>query len=335
MKNKQALTRYRLIDNLMTNKQRPAPSLQEIVDYVGEKLGTSVSVACIQKDIYAMRYDESLGYFAPIKWDRQQRGYVYSEENYSIDKIPVSEEDLQGLELAVGILEQFKHIPAIKLFEDAITRMATAVQRNRETMTGHNVLQLDRPLRYKGIEFMGDIVEAIQQKKELKLFYLPFSRKEAKKHTIHPYFVKEYKGRMYLIAKDLHPTKVPKFLTFAFDRIKDIVFTHRTFIEEAVDKENYFDAAIGVTLTGDAPERIRFRMSPEHAHYITSQPIHRSQRIIKETSKWVEVELELVINYELISMLMSYGEQICILKPKHLAETIYNKAKKMVALYMQ
>lgn len=62
MKNKYAVTRYRLIDNRMTMKQKPAPSLQEIVDYVSEKLGTTVSVSSIQKDIYAMRNDEGLGF---------------------------------------------------------------------------------------------------------------------------------------------------------------------------------------------------------------------------------------------------------------------------------
>ena len=66
MRNKNALTRYRLIDSRMTIRQKPAPSLAEIVDYVSEKMGTSISVASIQKDIYAMRYDESLGFNAPI-----------------------------------------------------------------------------------------------------------------------------------------------------------------------------------------------------------------------------------------------------------------------------
>ena len=76
-KNKNALTRYRLIDNRMTIRQKTAPSLQELVDYVSEKMGAPISVASIQKDIYAMRYDESLGFNAPIEYDMYKKGFKY------------------------------------------------------------------------------------------------------------------------------------------------------------------------------------------------------------------------------------------------------------------
>ncbi len=117
----------------MTIRQKPAPTLQELVDYVSEKLGTPVSVSSIQKDIYAMRYDASLGFNAPIEYSQEKRGYIYTDPDYSINKIPLSEEDLQGLEMAIGILEQFKGIPAIGLFEDSITKLATAVKHSRST----------------------------------------------------------------------------------------------------------------------------------------------------------------------------------------------------------
>lgn len=317
----------------MTIRQKPAPSLQEIVDYVSEKMGAPISVASIQKDIYAMRYDESLGFNAPIEYDPLKKGYVYTDPSYSITNIPVSEEDLQGLEIAIGILEQFKEIPAIKLFEDSINKIASSVKQSRERVSGGSILLLDRPKRYQGIEYMNDIVEAIHGKNVLRIQYQPFNKTEPKKHTVHPYFIKEYNSRMYLIGKDIHPTKESKFLTFAFDRMHDVIKMNQTFREEEVDKENYFRAAIGISLPNTSPEKIVLQFDPLQANYLKSQPLHHSQKIVKETKKECVISVELVVNYELRSLLQSFGDKVKVLKPASLAKEMKDVAEKMVAQY--
>jgi predicted DNA-binding transcriptional regulator YafY len=333
MKNKNASARYRLIDIRINMKQKNVPSLQDLVDFVSEKIGEKVSVSSIQKDIYAMRYDESLGFLAPIEYDNYKKGYVYTEDNYSINKIPVSEEDLQGLEIAIGILEQFKEIPAIKMFEDAINKIASSVKMSREQAQQSSILILDRPKRYQGIEYMSDIVDAIRQKHVIKFLYQPFTKKEAKKHTVHPYFIKEYNSRMYLIGKDIHPTKETKFLTFSFDRMNDVIKMNQQFQEEIIDKESYFKSAIGISLPTTKPEKLVLQFDPAQANYIKSQPIHHSQKIIKDTKTNFTISVELVINYELMALLLSFGDQLKVLKPLTLAATLKSTAKNVFEQY--
>lgn len=84
MKNKNAQARYNLINHRLRNNMRPCPSLQELVDYVNDRLAAEVSVSTIQKDIYAMRHDENLGYFAPIMYDPYQNGYFYTDKEFTI-----------------------------------------------------------------------------------------------------------------------------------------------------------------------------------------------------------------------------------------------------------
>ena len=333
MKNKQALTRYRLIDNRMTMRQQLPPTLEQLVTYVSEKMEQPISVSCIQKDIKAMRYSEALGFNAPIAWDAKKHGYVYTDPNYSINKIPVSEEDLQGLEMAIGILEQFKNIPAIKIFEDAIGKLSAAVKHSRQHDEHKGILILDRPKRYVGIEYMNDIVEAIQQKRIIRLSYQPFSRNEPRKHTLHPYFIKEYNGRMYLIAKDIHPTKETKMLTFAFDRMSDVIPMHTTFQEEHLDKENYFQSAIGITLSNAEPQEIHLSINPTQSGYLKSQPIHHSQTILKDNEIEFAIRLNLVINYELTSLILGMGDQVTVLQPQSLADKIKDTATAILNKY--
>lgn len=334
MNNKNALTRYRLIDARITSKQKDAPKLKELITYVSEKLGTPVSESSIQKDIYAMRYSEALGYFAPLEYSKEHGGYIYTEKDYSIQRIPVSEEDLQGLEIAVGILEQFKEIPAIKIFDDALQKIAVSVKQSRQQhqQQGSKLL-FDKPRRYLGIEYMSEIVEAIHEKKVIRFLYQPFNKPEGKKHTVHPYFIKEYNNRMYLIGKDIHPTKEAKFLIFGFDRMKDVLKMNQTFIEEDLDIENYFTSTIGISLPNTQSEEIVLQFHPAQTNYLKSQPLHHSQKIIKENKQGLHITLNLVINYELKAMILGFGNQVKVLKPKSLQTEIIDTIGAMKAMY--
>lgn len=333
MKNKNAFTRYRLIDQRLTNKTAPPPSLDELVEYVSDKLDMNISVSSIQKDIYAMRYDHQLGFNAPIEFDRYKRGYVYTEPDYSISRIPISAEDLSGLEFAITILEQFKDIPAIKVFEDAITKLASSVKQNIEHEAGNsNVFILDRPNSYKGIEFMPLIVEAIRERREIVLRYKPFG-KEEKKHTVHPFFIREYKGRLYLIARDIHPTKESKTLTFSFDRMVDVIKMNNTFGEESVNNKAYFNSTIGISNTDEKPQQIILQFAPRLANYLISQPLHHSQQIIKKDQTQFTISVEVVINYELTERIKGYGAEVKVLKPESLANEIKRSAQEVLNLY--
>lgn len=333
MKNKNAYARYRYIDQRLTNKSLKAPSLDDLVDYVSEKLDMSISVSSIQKDIFAMRHDSNLGFDAPIEFDRYQRGYVYTEEDYSISKMPVSADDLKGLEFAITILEQFKDIPAIKVFEDAITKIASSVKQNIENeQAGQDVFILDRPNSYKGIEFMPLIVEAIRERREVVLKYKPFG-KEEKKHTIHPFFIREYKARLYLIAKDIHPTKAPKTLTFSFDRMIDVIKMNKTFDEGSINNRAYFDATIGISRTDAKPQEVVLQFAPHQSNYLLSQPLHHSQKVIEQTDQVFTISVEVVLNYELSERIKGYGSQVRVLKPKSLAKEILEDAKALIKLY--
>ena len=333
MQNKYAISRYKLIDARIIMKQRNAPSLIDLVDYVSEKLETLISESTIQKDIYAMRFDQGLGFFAPIVFDRKQKGYIYTDSDYSINKIAVSAEDLQGLELAIGILEQFKDLPAIKIFDDAISKIATSIKYNMEQNSSSKILYLDRPKRYMGIEFLNDVVDAIRNRKVLKIQYKSFTKGELKKHIVHPYFVKEYNGRMYLVAKDIHPTKASKFLTFSFDRMIQLLNTNQTFMEEEMDPENYFQSTIGISLTGKNPEKIILKFDISQKNYVQSQPLHHSQKIIKETKSHLLIEIFVVINYEFSSLLLSLKDNVTVIKPLHLAKEIKEMALKIAQRY--
>jgi predicted DNA-binding transcriptional regulator YafY len=58
-----------------------------------------------------------------------------------------------------------------------------------------------------------------------------------------------------------------------------------------------------------------------------------SQKIKERNDNYVIIELKLIINFELISLLFSHADGITILEPSSLAVTLKNKAKALYENY--
>ena len=109
--NRNALIRYKTIDNCLCNKYRRW-TLEDLIDacsdalYEYEGITKGISRRTIQMDIQMMR-SEKLGYNAPIVvYDNKY--YKYEDEEYSITNTPLSEQDLKVMSEAVEVLRQFK-----------------------------------------------------------------------------------------------------------------------------------------------------------------------------------------------------------------------------------
>ena len=69
----EAVIRYRIIDRCLTNPYKRYPSMEDIIRELRKELNADYSPNTIQKDIHAMKKDESLGYFAPIQYSKRDR----------------------------------------------------------------------------------------------------------------------------------------------------------------------------------------------------------------------------------------------------------------------
>ena len=109
--NRNALIRYRTIDNCLRNRFRKW-TLNDLIDacsdalYEYEGIDKGVSRRTVQADIQVMRSDK-LGYNAPIIV-LEKKYYTYEEKEYSITNIPLTQQDLGKLSEAVEMLKQLK-----------------------------------------------------------------------------------------------------------------------------------------------------------------------------------------------------------------------------------
>lgn len=331
-KSKDAVSRYRWIDERLRNKRLPKPKLEDLIAFVSDKMSKEISVRSIQGDIFDMRNDKELAYFAPILYDRATGTYRYEDEGFSINNNPIDEADLQGLEIAIGILEQFRSLPIVAQFEDAILKIAASLKMNRDTLQNQGLIRFQRATHYKGAEFIPEIVDAIKQLEVIRIAYQSFNRDEPKEHWVEPYHLREYQHRFYLIGKS-QQAKGGSVLTFALDRIVKMWPTNKHFDEKNFDDATYFQHALGITVPGGDPQEVLLAFTPQQGKYIKSQPIHPSQEIVKDTDTVCEVRLQLVVNPELRMLLLSYGANMQVLAPASLVVEMQAEVKKMVELY--
>ncbi|NML35720.1 WYL domain-containing protein [Chitinophaga sp. G-6-1-13] len=331
-KNKDAVSRYRWIDERLRNKRLPKPTLENLIEYVSDKMDAAISTRTIQKDIQDMRQDPELNYMAPIVYDRSSRTYRYADDSFSISNIPIEEADLQGLEIAIGILEQFRSLPVVQQFEDAILKIAASLKMNREALQHKGLIKFTRTTQYKGAQFIPDIVDAIKNLEVIRIAYQSFDRNEPKEHWVEPYHLREYQHRFYLIGKS-QQTRGGAVITFALDRVVNLWPTMKHFDEKNFDDASYFQHAIGITVHDGEPEKVVLSFSPRQGNYIKSQPIHSSQQVLTDNSKECRIALQVVINPELTMLLLSYGAQVKVMEPQHLADKLATEAKEMIKLY--
>ena len=106
--NKNALIRYKTIDRCLRNRFRlwTIDDLTEACSdalYEMEGITKGVSVRTVQGDLQIMRSDK-LGYNAPIEvFDKIY--YRYADPNYSINEMPLTEDDCRLLKQAVEMLD--------------------------------------------------------------------------------------------------------------------------------------------------------------------------------------------------------------------------------------
>ncbi|MFN8309228.1 MAG: WYL domain-containing protein [Chitinophagales bacterium] len=328
--NRDAYSRYRLIDARL--RKKPYPTLEQLQEYVGDQLDKPLPRRTLQLDLQEMRYNQSLKFEAPIIYDRAERTYRYSDPDYSIHNLPVTADDLHGLDFAISILDQFKQFPAINEFEDAIRKIADTVRFNREQQGEEKIIQFDRPNSYRGIEFMDVVVRAIREKRRLRLHYRRFEDKESREHLIEPFLVREFKSRFYLIGNAVS-AKGEKVLTFAFDRFVEVALTDKNFDGKKFDPEKFYSSVFGITSGGGNAEKIELSFLPAQGKYVLSQPLHHSQQLVKETASETRIALFVAVNPELVMQLLSYGSNVKVIKPASLAKKIKEEAARMVERY--
>lgn len=319
-KNKEALIRYRvinkcLLDKTYVTKRELKEACEKALDIypIGERT--------IDADLNAMRHDDRLGYLAPIRMDRRRGVYYYEDPAYSIDNIPLNEDELESIVFASKLLEQFKGIEIFRKFAGSVQKLVDAVNvyRHSDEDTYRNFIEFEKVDETKGTEFLEPLIDALKNRRVLKIEYKSFYNKKKTSNIIHPYLLKEYRNRWYLIA---YHEKAGGIRTYCLDRFITMEVVSDKFIDKEFDAKTYYKNVTGITVHDKEPIEVQLSYSKEQAQYVITQPLHESQEMVSESDNKIVFKYYLIPTFEFTSQILGWGEEVEVLKPEWLRESI-------------
>jgi predicted DNA-binding transcriptional regulator YafY len=322
--NPQAFFRYRIIDSCLQqrysvwNHETLATACTDAV-YEMEGDRDEFSRSTIMRDIKIMRAEPPIGFGAPIAWDRQRKTYYYTDPSFSILKSPLSKRDIIHLQKALQLLQQVPHLEETAPWQQLSTQLKDqlGVGQNPE----QTIIQFEASPKTKALKWLAPLYDAIDQKASLIIRYSPFTE-ETQQFTVSPWLLKQYNRRWFLIAwcKDLQLIR-----TYALDRINSIrrAPDESWFIRHDFSPEERYQNVIGLSIPEEVEMvEVQFWATPLRAKYITTKPLHHSQRIIESNEKGSLFEMKVIPNIELQQILLSFGPEIEVLHPITLREEI-------------
>ena len=334
---KNASYRYRLIDQALRNTGRTW-TYDELLSFVCDKLEEEFDVNLnnnktralsprqLADDIRIMRKDPPEGFGAPIV--RKEGQIFYEDPKFSINDNPLINSDIESLQEILRLIKPFQSLPHLHELETIIGKVQGTISQNK----GDQIIELDHNPNVKGLQLLESLYPLIRDEKMLLIRYKPFNWQEDIEYKIHPFLIKEYNNRWFLIG--WQPDN-EKYIVLGLDRI--IQFNN---ISGSIDKGkkseliNLQKNIIGVSFSeGALSVGIKLWVSPAQIPYILTKPLHTSQNLIDESSEGSVISLELVPNFELEQLILSFGERVKVLEPESLKERIARRLKMALESY--
>lgn len=333
--NRNALIRYMIIDKCLATRTRRW-TWKDILNEVNRRLVLKgypeVGKTTVFEDLKDM---QDRVFKAPIeKYHMEDKKTVYmrySDPEYSIQRSPISIDELELLRSSAILFSRLRGLPQFDWLNEIIPRLESNLGFERNSST---IISFQSNLEYSGTEHIQAFFHGIRDSKVLKVTYRDFKSATSKERIFHPYHLRQHNLRWFVFGYDPKWTST-KYINMALDRVISIVETELPYRNDQRDWDDLFHDVVGVSGIEGKPVDVRIRiMDEEQMKYILTKPLHHSQKPIRKSENGqFETSIHVVPNYELMKLLMSYGSRIKVLSPRALVEQMRANAVSMASHY--
>lgn len=255
--------------------------------------------------------------------------YRYADPDFSIYRSLLKPDETVQLIQTLSLLKRFRGMPQFNWITEIADRLGASLK--IDEVPTEEVVGFDENLDLKGIEHFTPLFNAIIDKQPLKLSYKSFKSDDVMSITLHPYYLKQYNKRWFLIAWNADANFLANY---AFDRIVGIDDASVPYRPTDINFFEYFDEMIGVSKDSRTePLLVKLWVSPDAWPYVKTKPLHGTQHIVSVDDSGAVITIEVYLNFELQQLLLSYGENVMVLEPKELQDRIKERITKAFDLY--
>lgn len=180
--------------------------------------------------------------------------------------------------------------------------------------------------------WLSVVVDAMRDGKALEMTYQSFNRTEPTTFETHPYCLKIFRQRWYMLAKTIGKEELR---IYSLDRVRAIKVLGKALeLPAGFDAAEFFSDYFGIIIGHNVkPSIVEIKASAEQAKYLESLPLHHSQTAVETTPDYTIFRYCLVPTFDLKQEILSRGSTLEVLSPEWFREEIINEVHKTLEKY--
>lgn len=259
---------------------------------------------------------------APIEYDTTRRGYYYTEPNYKLPAIDMSESDLFAVCIAEKVLWQYENTPLygrlVSAFDKIVQSLPDKVSQGASWIDT-KISVLPDPVTRIDNDVWETVTQALRETKTLVILHMMPGFERPMRRKLDPYHMVNYKGEWYMVG---HCHAKRTIRTFALSRIKAADMTQNVFpMPPDFDMKKIMGSHFGI-IWGHRDYRVRIKFTADNAPYVRERQWHPTQAIKEYRDGSIVLSFKTNHLYEVKRWILSWGAGAKALGPKELVRDI-------------
>jgi predicted DNA-binding transcriptional regulator YafY len=288
-----------------------------------------VNSRTIQRDIEYLRDM----FNAPIEYSPSHRGFYYTEQNYYLKSVPLTEGELFSIALFDQLLEQYRNTPLEKALRKIFQKIVECLPDNVSIDTGFISSQMTFIPDHAGMidaQVFKTIFSSLKIKHTVNFEYRPLQKTTYMKRSVDPYHGVCQRGNWYIVGF-CHDKNEPRM--FSLSRMRNTALTKNSFtIPEDFNAKKYFDKAMGVWASSRAPSTIELLVDKEIGTFALERQWHSTQHV-EQREDGVYVKFTTNQMPEVLRWVLGQGHTVKVLAPAELVDMVKSEAERVKKMY--
>ncbi len=275
----------------------------------------------IQRDIEFLKWEMG----APIVYDRARHGYRYSEPDFVLPALRMSEQDLFAFCLAEKVLQQYENTPLHSHLASIFSKIEQYLPENvtvvpalldgRVSFFAEATTTID-PAIWEAV------FQALRLGRTLNITYQIPGRDKPYDTRVDPYHVVGYRGEWYVVGR-CHLKMALR--VFGISRMHAAAISSDRFtLPPDFDFEQQWRNHFGIMIGGEETTvRVRFRQ--DQAPYVRERDWHPAQQFTDEPDGSLTMTFKTRHLLEVTRWLLSWGSAATVLEPPELVAAVQSE----------
>ena len=243
-------------------------------------------------------------------------------------------EELFGITIECGSGFRY-HIECGDCFEEGSARNWLLNAFSLNVMVGNSRKLKDRVLLEdmpSGRNYLEDIIKAMRDNRVIFISYYSYNAEKYNEFDIHPYFVKAFKKRWYVIA---YSPGTDDVRCYALDRMERVIISDKVFkMPKDLEPADYFKDCFGIINNKNSEvQKVVLKVDAFQSNYIRNLPLHDSQKETKRTDEYSIFEYHLKPEFDFEQEIFSNMDTMEVLEPQGLREEVSERLRNLAKKY--